>query len=85
MLDRVVSGGQTGADQGGLRAARVDGIPNGGWAPLGLLVESEDGQAWQVRLTLIRASNSAGIARMEFRVEGRRPSRPHEIHELSRY
>jgi len=30
MLERVVSGGQTGADQGGWRAARVAGIATGG-------------------------------------------------------
>jgi hypothetical protein len=43
MLEKVVSGGQTGADQGGLRAARLAGIPTGGWAPKGWLVESSDG------------------------------------------
>ena len=31
MLERVISGGQTGADQAGLRAARACGIPTGGW------------------------------------------------------
>ena len=30
MLERVVSGGQTGADQAGLRAARAFGIATGG-------------------------------------------------------
>jgi hypothetical protein len=39
MLERVISGGQTGADQGGLRAARACGIPTGGWAPRGWLTE----------------------------------------------
>jgi hypothetical protein len=29
--ERVVSGGQTGADQAGLIAARRFGIPTGGW------------------------------------------------------
>lgn len=32
-IQRVVSGGQTGADQGGLMAAWERGIPTGGWAP----------------------------------------------------
>jgi Circularly permutated YpsA SLOG family len=36
MLERVISGGQTGADQAGWRAA---GIPTGGWMPLGFLTE----------------------------------------------
>lgn len=31
----VVSGGQTGADQGGLLAAEALGIPTGGWVPRG--------------------------------------------------
>lgn len=32
-IQRVISGGQTGADQGGLLAAWERGIPTGGWAP----------------------------------------------------
>jgi hypothetical protein len=43
MIDRVISGGQTGADQGGLRAARAAGIPTGGWACKGWLVEKPGG------------------------------------------
>ncbi len=43
MLDRVISGGQTGADQAALRAARAAGIPTGGWAPLGW--KTEEGPA----------------------------------------
>lgn len=39
MLDRVISGGQTGADQAGWRAAKACGIPTGGWMPLGFLTE----------------------------------------------
>src|SRR5215470_1645963 len=43
MLDRVISGGQNGADQGSLRAAKTLGIPTGGWAPKGWA--TEDGPA----------------------------------------
>lgn len=32
-ITKVISGGQTGADQGGLYAAHDVGIPTGGWAP----------------------------------------------------
>src|SRR5262245_12501737 len=39
MLARVISGGQTGADQGGWRAARAVGIETGGWMPRGFLTE----------------------------------------------
>ena len=39
MLERVVSSGQTGADQAGWRAARAFGIATGGWMPRGFLTE----------------------------------------------
>ncbi len=34
-LERVISGGQTGADRGGLAAAKAAGIATGGWMPKG--------------------------------------------------
>lgn len=37
---KIISGGQTGADQAGLRAAKDSGLPVGGTAPLGFLTES---------------------------------------------
>lgn len=40
VLRRVISGGQTGADQGGLLAARELGIPTGGAAPKGWITET---------------------------------------------
>jgi hypothetical protein len=36
-LERVISGGQTGADRGALAAARAAGIRTGGWMPAGFL------------------------------------------------
>jgi hypothetical protein len=39
MLERVITGGQTGADQAGWRAAKAAGIPTGGVMPLGFLTE----------------------------------------------
>jgi hypothetical protein len=39
-LERVVSGGQTVADQAGWRAAKVPGIATGGWMPEGFLTEA---------------------------------------------
>jgi hypothetical protein len=35
MLDKVVSGGQPGADQRALGAARAAGVATVGWAPAG--------------------------------------------------
>lgn len=39
MIDKVVSGGQTGADQAGWRAAKAVGIPTGGFMPKGWITE----------------------------------------------
>ena len=39
MLERVISGGQTGVDQAALRAARDCGIAIGGWCPPGRACE----------------------------------------------
>src|SRR3954452_23149986 len=62
MLDRVVSGGQTGADQGGLLAARAAGIPTGGWAPTGW--ETEDGPApWLADFGLVECPEPGDKAR----------------------
>jgi hypothetical protein len=41
MIEKVVTGGQTGADRGGWRAAQACGIATGGWMPP--LFASEDG------------------------------------------
>ena len=41
MLKRVISGGQTGVDRAGLRAAKDLGIETGGWAPM--LFQTERG------------------------------------------
>lgn len=46
MLKKVISGGQTGADLGGLRAAKAVGIATGGFAPKGWLIEGEGGSGW---------------------------------------
>ena len=40
MRVKVISGGQTGADQGALRAARAAGLETGGWAPRGWKTET---------------------------------------------
>lgn len=39
MIERVISGGQTGGDQAGWRAAKAIGIATGGWMPRGFLTE----------------------------------------------
>ena len=39
IVSKIISGGQTGADRGGLDAAIELGIPHGGWCPKGRLAE----------------------------------------------
>jgi hypothetical protein len=57
MIERVISGGQTGADQAGLRAAHLAGIPTGGFAPLGW--ETDDGPApWLANCGLVECSTA---------------------------
>ncbi len=41
-ISTIISGGQTGADRGGLEAARQIGLPYGGWVPKGR--RAEDGK-----------------------------------------
>ena len=41
-IAKIISGGQTGADRGGLDAAIELGVPHGGWCPKGR--EAEDGR-----------------------------------------
>jgi hypothetical protein len=41
MLERVITGGQTGADQAGWRAARACGIATGGSMPMGFRTEGQ--------------------------------------------
>jgi hypothetical protein len=40
MLTKIISGGQTGADQAGLEVAIKLNIPHGGWIPKGRLTEN---------------------------------------------
>jgi hypothetical protein len=37
MIEKIISGGQTGADQAGLRAAKAVGLATGGWLPQGCI------------------------------------------------
>ena len=39
MIEKIVSGGQTGVDQAGLDAAIEVGLDHGGWCPLGRICE----------------------------------------------
>lgn len=49
MIQKVVTGGQRGADQAGWRAAKASGIATGGWMPAGFRTETPDGTGWGER------------------------------------
>jgi hypothetical protein len=58
VIERIVSGGQTGADRGGLDAARELGIPFGGWAPKDW--RAEDGAIPEVYRASMQLTQSLG-------------------------
>ena len=66
ILKKVVSGGQTGADQGGLDGAISRGIPHGGCCPRGR--RSEAGRI-PAKYKLIEASSSSYPERTRLNVE----------------
>ena len=50
MIEKIISGGQTGADQGALDIAIELGIPHGGWIPPPAADAGEDASAAQSAL-----------------------------------
>lgn len=55
-IAKIISGGQTGADRGGLDAAIEQGVPHGGWCPKGR--RAEDGEIpSKYRLVETRSKN----------------------------
>ncbi len=65
MLQKIVSGGQTGADRAALDWAIAQGIPHGGWCPRGRL--AEDG-AIPARYHLTETPSSDSAERTEWNV-----------------
>jgi hypothetical protein len=67
MLERIISGGQTGVDQAALRAARAQGIPTGGFAPRGW--QTEAGPApWLADFGLVECDQPGYPSRTEANV-----------------
>lgn len=58
IVTKVISGGQTGGDQGGLGAALALGIPTGGWAPRGWRTQA-GAAPWLAQLGLVEDSSAA--------------------------
>jgi Circularly permutated YpsA SLOG family len=65
LVERIVSGGQTGADRAALDWAIKNGVPHGGWCPNGR--KAEDG-AIIARYHLRETTSSAYSARTELNV-----------------
>jgi hypothetical protein len=57
MIDKIISGGQTGADLGGLKAAKKIGIKTGGLAPKGYKTENGSNHELYTVYGLTAASN----------------------------
>ena len=58
MIKKCISGGQTGADQGGLYAAELFDIPTGGWIPKGFLTEKGSDPALGSRFGLVETGSA---------------------------
>jgi hypothetical protein len=63
---KIISGGQTGADQAGLRAAVILGLGTGGWAPFGW--RTLDGPAPWLEESGLREANGGYAFRTELNV-----------------
>jgi hypothetical protein len=66
MLEKVVSGGQTGADRAALDAAAECGLATGGWVPLGR--RAEDGQVPSRYRGLLEADSRSYAHRTQLNV-----------------
>lgn len=56
-LIKIISGGQTGADQAGLRAAKKLDIPTGGWIPKGFRTEDGDKPSLGLHYSLVETKD----------------------------
>jgi Circularly permutated YpsA SLOG family len=65
MIERVISGGQTGADQAGLAVAKRLGIPTGGCMPKGWLTEDGPRPDLAAAYGLEEADTAAYLERTE--------------------
>jgi hypothetical protein len=69
MLEEIVSGGQTGADQAGWRAARVVQISTGGWMPHRFLTEDGPRPEFAVQFGAAEMPTESTTARTERNVQ----------------
>jgi hypothetical protein len=69
MLERIISGGQTGADQAGWRAARVFGVPTGGCMAQGFVTEDRPYQELTETYVAAEMTTDSALDRIEQNVE----------------
>jgi predicted Rossmann-fold nucleotide-binding protein len=65
MLEKIISGGQSGADQAGWRAARPFGIPTGGAMPKGHMTEEGPRPEFAERYGAVELPTDDDTARTE--------------------
>lgn len=70
MIEKIISGGQTGADQGGWEAAELLGIPTGGWMPKGFRTETKPRPDFADRFNAQEMPTSSYSRRTHENVEG---------------
>ena len=58
MLEKIVSGGQTGADIAALMAAHDFGITTGGWMPKGFITQGGPRPEYKIKYNLVEHSSS---------------------------
>lgn len=69
MLEKIVSGAQTGADRGALDAALARGFPVGGWIPAGRRAEDGEVPARYLDAGLVETRSSGYLVRTELNVK----------------
>jgi nucleotide-binding universal stress UspA family protein len=69
ILEKIISGGQTGADQAGWRAAKALGISTGGWMPKGFLTEDGPRAELAKQYGAVEMPSENLVARTEQNVE----------------
>ena len=70
MLEKIISGGQTGADQGALEAAEALGLSTGGWMPKGFLTERGPRPELAARFNLLEHSSTRYPERTQSNILG---------------
>ena len=70
MLEKMISGGETGANQATWRAATAFGVPTGGWVPKGFLTEDGPHPEFAEQYGAAELPTDSEPARIEQNVQG---------------